>query len=152
MTARFLRHAALASAVALTALPALPAMAQQPVVTGGPAIPGLCVYSSGRGIGSSKLGGYVLQRLDQLAGQVNGEINAERDRLQADDQALTAQMQANPPTIQQAEAEQRALALRQRAQNLSTLLQQRQREIDMTQQKAFERIGNETMPLLEQVM
>lgn len=155
MTARLLRNAALGSAIALMTMPAAPAMAQQRPVTvqpGGPMIPGLCIYSSGRGIGASKLGAYVLQRLETLGGQANAEINGMRDQLQADDQALSARVQANPPTIQQAQAEQSALALRQRAQNLSNLIQVRQREIDLTQQKAFERISNETLPLIEQVI
>jgi outer membrane protein len=150
MTFKTLAAAGTAVALALTSAPAFaqapaPATtAAAPPVTHGPAVPGLCVISVEAAIGNSTVGKYVQTRLQQLLQQTNAELNGEKTGIDNDAKALEGQR----ATLDQNTLEQRAAALQVRANALQRKAQQREREIQVTEQKAFGRVGEEMEPLI----
>lgn len=151
MTLKTFAAAGCAVAVALTsatsALAQAPAAAPAaPQVTHGAPIAGLCVVSIENAIGASTVGKYVNTRLQQLVGQVNAELTAERTSIDNDAKALEGQR----ATLDQNTLEQRAAALQVRANSLQRKAQLRDREIQATEQKAFNRVGTEMEPLIRQ--
>jgi len=150
MTLKTFAVAGCAAAVALSGAtsafaqaPAAPAAAA-PQVTHGAPIPGLCVVSIENAIGASTVGKYVNTRLQQLVGQVNAELSAERTAIDNDAKTLEGQR----ATLDQNALEQRAAALQVRANSLQRKAQLRDREIQATEQKAFNRVGTEMEPLI----
>lgn len=139
-----LTGAAPAFAQAPAAAPAAPAAA--PAVTHGAPVPGLCIVSVENAIGASTVGKYVNTRLQQLVAQVNAELNAEKTSVDNDAKALDGQR----ATLDQNTFEQRAAALQVRANALQRKAQQRDREIQATEQKAVNRVGTEMEPLIRQ--
>jgi Skp family chaperone for outer membrane proteins len=125
---------------------AAPAAPAAPSVTHGAPIPGLCVVSVENAIGASTVGKYVNTRLQQLVGQVNAELNAEKTGIDNDAKALDGQR----ATLDQNTLEQRASALQVRANALQRKAQLRDREIQQTEQKAIGRVGQEMEPLIRQ--
>jgi outer membrane protein len=154
MTFKTFAAACCATALALTG--AAPAVAQQatapaapaaaPQVTHGPAIPGLCIISVEGAIGSSTVGKYVSTRMQQLVGQVNAELNAEKTAIDTEAKTLDSQRSS----LDQNTLEQRASALQVRANAFQRKAQLRDREIQATEQKALGRIGQEMEPLIRQ--
>ena len=155
----FKTFAAAGGAAALALTSAAPAFAQQPAapaaaapaaaapaVTHGPPVPGLCIVSVENAIGASTVGKFVNTRLQQLIGQVNAELNAEKTAIDADAKALDGQRS----TLDQNTLEQRASALQVRANALQRKAQQRDQEIQATEQKAINRVGTEMEPLIRQ--
>jgi outer membrane protein len=131
-------------AVAAPAPP--PAPAAQPAINHGPPITGLCVVSVEGAIGASTVGKYVNTRLQQLVAQVNAELNAEKTGIDNDAKALDAQR----ATLAQDAFEQRAAAVQVRANALQRKAQLRDREIQATEQKAINRVGEEMEPFIRQ--
>ena len=152
MTLKTLFAAGCAAAVALSGATAASAQAPAPAQTTAPtvnhaaAIPGMCVVSVEGAIGGSAVGKYVNTRLQQLVGQVNAELNAEKTAIDNDAKALEGQR----ATLDQNTLEQRAAALQVRANALQRKAQQRDREIQATEQKALGRVGQEMEPLIRQ--
>ena len=146
MTFKTLAAAGTAVALALTSAPAFaqapaPATTAAPAVTHGAAVPGMCVISVEAAIGNSTVGKYVQTRLQQLLAQTNAELNAEKTSIDNDARALEGQR----ATLDQNTLEQRAAALQVRANALQRKAQQREREIQVTEQKAFGRVGEEML-------
>lgn len=150
----FKTFAAGASAAALALTTASSALAQAPTaapaapppVTHGAPIAGLCVLSVEAAIGNSTVGKYVSTRMQQIAQQVNAELTAEQTAIQNEDKTLTGQRATLDPNT----FEQRAAALQVRANSLQRKAQQRDRELQATEQKAVGRIGQEMEPLIRQ--
>ena len=139
-----LTGAAPAFAQAPAATPAAPAAA--PAVTHGAPVPGLCIVSVENAIGASTVGKFVNTRLQQLVAQVNAELNAEKTSVDNDAKALDGQR----ATLDQNTFEQRAAALQVRGNALQRKAQQRDQEIQATEQKAINRVGVEMEPLIRQ--
>ena len=144
---------ATAAAVATLSISVSPAFAQAPAaapasppISHGAPINGLCVVSVEAAIGGSTVGKYVNTRLQQLVGQVNAELNAEKASLDNDAKALDAQR----TTLAQDALEQRAAALQVRANALQRKAQLRDREVQATEQKALNRVGQEMEPFIRQ--
>lgn len=133
------------TAPALAQTPA-PAASVAPPVTHGPPVPGLCIVSVENAIGASTVGKFVNTRLQQLVAQVNAELNAEKTALDNDAKALDGQR----ATLDQNTFEQRAAALQVRGNALQRKAQQRDQEIQATEQKAVNRVGVEMEPLIRQ--
>ena len=132
------------AASAASAQAAAPAAAAMP---SGPALPGICVFSNERAIGTSVVGKYVGTRIQQLTTAANAEVGAEKNGIETDGRALEAQK----ATISADVYQQRALALNQRIQSLQRKAELRGREMDATEQKAVSRIATEVNPLLRTV-
>jgi Skp family chaperone for outer membrane proteins len=111
---------------------------------GGPALPGICLLSQQAVLTNAKVGLAATARLKQIADQVQAEINAARAPLEADAQSLQTQRASLKPADLQA----RQQALSARAQALQQTVNQRQREIEATRQKALVRIANEAQPVI----
>jgi outer membrane protein len=131
-------------AVAQTA-PAAPAAAPPPIAQG-PVIPGMCVMSVEAAIGSSTVGRFVSQRLQQLSQQANAELSGENTAIETEAKALDAQR----TTLDQSTLEQRAASLQVRGNALQRKAQLRERELQATEQKALSRVAQEMEPLVSQ--
>ena len=127
----------------IAAAPTGPAAAPLPA---GPNVPGVCIYSNEVMIGSSAVGKFAGTRLQQLQSQANAEVNGELTALQNDAKAFEAQRATLASQVQ----EDRALGLRHRQEGLQQKADQRGRELEATQQKAFARIVTEANPLIRQ--
>ena len=156
MTFKTFAAAGTAVALALTSVPALaqapgaapaPATTAQPAMTHGAAIPGLCVVSVDAAIFTSTVGKNAQTRLQQIATQVNAELSGEQTQIQNEDRTLGGQR----ATLDANTFEQRAAALQVRQNALQRKAQQRERELQVTQNKVRERLGTEVSPLLRQV-
>jgi outer membrane protein len=132
--------AALAAAsAALAQAPAAPAAAQPPITHGAP-LPGMCVINLDEVVATSTVGKYVQQRLQQIQAQANAEVNGENTQIQNDAKALDAQRATLDPTT----FEQRGSAIQVRYNALQRKAQQRERELQMTEQKAIGRVIQES--------
>jgi len=135
------------SAFAQAARPTAPAAAAPATIPTGPVIPGVCVFSNEQAIGTSAVGKFVQERLKQIQGQVQAEVQGEAAALQADEKAYLAQRGTLSSDVQQ----QRELSMQQREQQLQRKAELRNRELQATEQKALSRIAVEMNPLLRQV-
>jgi outer membrane protein len=137
-----------AMALALTgvAYAQAPAAAAAPQITHGAAPPGVCVVSVEGAIAASTVGKYVQTRLQQLTAQVNAELQAEKTAIDNEAKALDGQR----ATLDQNTFEQRASAVQVKANAFSRKAQQREQEMRATQDKAFNRVGEEMEPLIRQ--
>jgi Skp family chaperone for outer membrane proteins len=129
------------------AAPAAPAAASVPAITHGPAIPGVCVVDVDRVLAESAVGKAAAARLQQLANVVKSELTAEQDALVKDATAF----QTARATLAQDAIDKRDADLQVRNNALQRKADQRQRELQATQQKAFNRIAVELDPVEAQV-
>jgi Skp family chaperone for outer membrane proteins len=111
-------------------------------------VPGVCVLSREGLIGSSTVGKYIQTRMGQLGTQVNAELSGEQTTLQADAKKL----EATRATLQPAQLQTQGQALQQRAAALQEKAQQRDRELQATEQKAIARVLQEASPLVADVV
>jgi outer membrane protein len=121
--------------------PALP-----PVVTHGAPPPGMCAISMDEVVQNATVGKYLDTRMQQLVGQVRAELQAEGTSLENDAKALQAQR----ATLDQNTFEQRAAALQVRDNAFQRKQQQRERELQATQQKAVNRLLQEAQAPIRQ--
>uniref|UniRef100_B0SZ12 Outer membrane chaperone Skp (OmpH) n=1 Tax=Caulobacter sp. (strain K31) TaxID=366602 RepID=B0SZ12_CAUSK len=149
MTSKFLAATVSGLAALATASGAFAqaAPAAAPAVTHGPAIAGVCIFSSQRAVGSSAVGKAVDARLKIIISQVNAELTSERTALDNDAKALDAKK----ATLDQSALEQQAAALQVRANAWQRKGQQRQREVEATEQKQLARVYQEMDPAIRQV-
>lgn len=136
---------AAASSLALSSS-AFAQAAAAPAVTHGPLVPGLCIINVEAAVGGSTVGKYVNTRLQQIVGQVQAELGAERTAIDNEAKALDSQRS----TLDQNTFEQRGAALQVRANALQRKAQLRDREVQATEQKALARVGDEMEPLIRQ--
>jgi len=113
---------------------------------GGPAIPGLCLLSQQAVINNTKIGLAASLRLQQLTQQIRAELQSEEQPLQAAGQALEAQRATMKPALFQ----QKQQLLAERGQALQDTAQRRQRQLDLTRQKALNQIAEDERPLITQ--
>lgn len=134
---------AIATSASAQTAPAAAAPAP-PAVTHGPALPGVCIFSSPRAVGSSQVGKAVDARLKTIIQQVNAELTGERTALDNEAKALDAKK----TTIAQDALEQQAATLQAKANAWQRKGQLRQKEVEATEQKALARVYQELdMPI-----
>jgi outer membrane protein len=131
-----------AAAKAPAAAPA-PAAAASSTITAN--VPGVCVLSREGIIGGSKVGKYVQSRLGQLTTQVNAELTGEKTSIET----AAKDLDAKKATLGQTAYQQQGTALQQRANALQDKAQQRDRELQATEQKAIQRVLTEATPFVE---
>ena len=149
MTPRLLVAAAallaLSSTQALAAAAAAPAAAPAPVTPPpGPPIPGVCVVSYERAVAESKAGAAFQARLQQLAAQVEAELNPERTAIQTEGQTLQTQR----ASLAQDVFAQRANALNAKIDTYSQKEQTRSAELDQTRQVNLQKIVAALNPII----
>jgi outer membrane protein len=121
--------------------------AAQPAPLGGAVIPGVCIYSNERAIATSTVGLAVLDRLKQIAGQAQAEVQQVGQQLQSEQTAL----QASSSTLPKDQLDQRAGMLQAHYEQFQRLRQLREAEIEATRNKEFDVIGQQIDPLLRQI-
>ena len=121
-------------AFAQTAAPAAP-----PAVTHGAPIAGLCVVNLEQVVGGSTVGKFLQTRLQQIQQQANAEVSGENTALQNEAKALDAQR----ATLDQSTLEQRAAQIQVKGNALNRKVQTRERELQLTEQKAVGRVLQE---------
>lgn len=141
--ARVLAGAALIGSLACAGAASAQAAAAAPPPLGGPVINGVCILDKSRMVSQSAVGKAVTARLNQLAQQVNAELTPTGNALQTERQQLASQKVA--------ESDPRVAAWSQKAANLQRTAQIRDREIQLTEQKALDRIGVEADPVVRTV-
>jgi len=135
---------AIATSASAQTAPAAPA---GPAVTHGPALPGVCIFSSPRAVANSQVGKAVDARLKTIAQQVNAELTGERTALENEAKALDAKK----ATLAQDAQEQQAAALQVKANAWQRKGQLRQKEVEATEQKALSRVYQELDTPIKQV-
>ena len=146
MTAtRLLTATAVLALIASTANAQAPAAAAPPPPPpSGPPIAGLCIFSVETTIANSTVGKAFQVRMQQLAAQVEAELTPERNTIQSDATALQGQQASLAQDVFQS----RANTMNQRIQAFQAKADQRQQELEATQQKNLGRIAQEIQPLL----
>lgn len=130
-------------AVALASLVGSAAVAQtQGPQNPGPAIPGVCVYFNQRLLAQSTVGQAVQIRMEQLAGEVQGELQPYGAAIQTEIQTLQAGGQAADPDGA------RRTAVQQRIQEAQLLEQTRQEELRYTLSEQRRLISAAVEPIL----
>jgi outer membrane protein len=122
---------------------AVPAVAQVTPASGAP-LAGLCVYSENVILGQSQVGASANQQLSQLQTSINNELRAARDKLVADDQALTAKK----AQLSAADFAAQGAALQARARDLQALANTRNGQLTRTRDGAIAQISKAALPLL----
>ncbi|MGA0546392.1 OmpH family outer membrane protein [Brevundimonas sp. VNH65] len=130
---------------AATLLIAPAASAQNtPAITHGQPIPGLCVIFNQQVLAQSAAGQAVAARMQQLATEVEGELQPYATTIQSEAQAL----QAGASTIPADQLQQRRTALQQRAQEAQQLEQTRTNELRYTLARQREAIAAAVEPIM----
>ena len=123
------------------------ATAPQATVTA-PAIPGICVFSQEIALRNSAVGKYVGQRLQQITQQSNAELTPQRTALETEVKTLESQKQV----LGEAAFNTQANALNQKGAQLQQTYNIRSREIELTEARALQRIGQDLTPLITDVV
>ena len=132
-------------AFALASLTASAALAQsQGPSNPGPVIPGVCVYFNQRVLAQSTVGQAVQTRMEQLAQEVQGEIQPYATTIQTEAQAL----QQGQATIPADLMNQRRQQLQQRIQEAQQLEATRENELRYTLAEQRRKISEAIEPLL----
>lgn len=132
-------------AFALASLTASAALAQsQGPANPGPAIPGVCVYFNQRVLAQSTVGQAVQTRMEQLAQEVQGELQPYATAIQTEVQAL----QQGAATIPADQMNQRRQALQQRIQEAQQLEATRDNELRYTLGQQRQKISEAIEPIL----
>jgi outer membrane protein len=141
MTSKPIAAGLCAAAVALSTGSAAFAQAAPaaPPPTSGPPIAGICIVDLDGVVATSTVGKFVQTRLQQIQGQINAELNGENTTLQNDAKTLDSQR----ATLDQSSFEQRGAAIQVRANALNRKVQLREREFQVTEQKAVSRVLQE---------
>ncbi len=108
--------------------------------------PGVCVLSREAIMAASTVGKNVQSRLAQLQTQANAELTGEQSSIQTAAKDLEAKKAAG--SLAQAAYQQQGSALQQRYEALQEKAQQRDRELQATEQKAVKRVLDEVTPLV----
>lgn len=123
----------------------------RPAAAAGPAAPpvvltgtSVCVLSRDGLVGGSTVGKFVQTRLGQLTNQVQAELTGEQSAIQS----AAKDLEAKKATLAQAAYQQQGQALQQRVGALQEKAQQRDRELQATEQRAVQRILQEATPLV----
>jgi outer membrane protein len=135
-----------ALAVASSAVAQAPAAAPPPLAQG-PVIPGVCILSVQQAISQSTVGQYVNQRMGQIVSQVQAELDPEKTAIATDARAL----EAARGTLDQATLQSKGAALQARYTAYNEKAQLRQKEIQATEQKSYNRIAQELDPIAKQL-
>lgn len=125
---------------------AAPAQAQQPALTHGAPVNGVCVFNQQAAIGGSTAGQSVATRLKALGDVVTAELRPEATALQTEEARLRAVTNKQDATFQQ-----QATTFSQRYEAYQRKVTQRQQELQATEVDQLTRISTEIRPLLTTV-
>ncbi len=147
-----------AAATAAALLAAVPALAQTPPARpagapaaapagGGPVIAGVCIYNNGAAIQTSTVGRFLITRLQALETEIENELRSDGTSIETEIRAL----ETGQATIAPQQFQQRRAAVQTRAEAFQRKRGLRQREMEATQVKALQRVGQDLDPIVLQV-
>ena len=113
----------------------------------GPLIKGVCLLSQDAVLQNAQAAKAIQARLNQLKQQAQAEVDTARAPVDADLKTLQADA-AKTPAPSAADIEKRRAAIQARYHTLQDLADQRNREIEATQVKQFNRLSAEMQPIL----
>jgi len=113
----------------------------------GASISGVCILSNEAAVYNSAVGKAMVARLSQLNSQAEAEIKGQQALIQTDAKAL----EAKKTTLAPDQYQQQGQALQGRANELQRTAQIRQREMQVTQEKALQTFGTYVDPIVRQV-
>lgn len=146
MIRKAITTAALVALASASAGSALAQAAQQPALTHGPALPGVCVFNEGVALGGSSAGQSVAARMKQLTDSVAAELKPEQAAIETEGKTVQAIADKNSDAFKQ-----RAGTLGQRFQNFQQKAALRNQELQATQAEQLSRIATELQPILTAV-
>jgi outer membrane protein len=120
---------------------------QEAPMAEGPTIPGLCVWRSQEVIGASKVGQAVVARLKVIGGQINAELQPERDGITQERHILDTQ----GSTLDQATLQARQANWQLRYSNFEKKAQQRQQQVQATQAVQIDTIRKQLAPVVRDI-
>jgi Skp family chaperone for outer membrane proteins len=126
--------------------PARPAATQTPPPMGA-TLPGICVLSTEAAIYNSAVGKAMVARLSQLNSQAEAEVSAEQTGIQNDAKTL----EAGKATMAADQYQKTGQGLQARVGVLQRKAQVRQREMQLTQEKALQTFSSNMDPVVRQV-
>ncbi|WP_157995344.1 OmpH family outer membrane protein [Peristeroidobacter soli] len=126
--------------------PAISATAT-PEGLGGPAIPGACLLSREAVLTNAKVGQAATARLQELTNQAQEQVNAERQPIDKEIEALKVQAKK----LSADEARNREQSLAAKLEPIRVRADQLSREIEATRVKVVERISMEAQPIIATV-
>ena len=141
-----------ATPVATAAAPAAAPMTPPPPPTFGAPIAGECVLDMQGAIMQSAMGKAGIQRLTQLNAAVQAELSPEQDALETTYNQLVAQKKAATTPAQQKALQTAAQGFYEKRDALQAKGQQRQQEMQATQQKMMQTIGMKLIPQINAVV
>lgn len=141
---RLVLSAALIVGLAAPSFAAAQAAAPGNNALGGPVIPGVCMMSQQAVLANAKIGQAATARLQVLAKTVQDDLLAEKATIEADARALGTQR----ATLKPADFQVKERAIQARAQALQQKGNVRNRQLEITREKALTRIANEAQPLI----
>ncbi|MGH8156870.1 MAG: OmpH family outer membrane protein [Rhodanobacter sp.] len=112
--------------------------------TNGNPVPGVCVLSREAVYANAKVGQAATERLQQLGEQVRTQMASERKPLDADIQSF----QQKQSSMSDAQRKQQGSALQDRMQMLQAQADAVNQRIQLTRDKAVQRIGQEAQPIV----
>ncbi|NBB17233.1 OmpH family outer membrane protein [Caulobacter sp. SLTY] len=110
-------------------------------VTHGPPLANVCVYYNARAIANSAVGKFVDTRLEQIVKTVNSELSAEETAITNEYKAI--ETAARAPNADANALKKRQIDLEDRFNKFRQKAELRQREVQATEAKARQRIGQE---------
>ncbi len=127
--------------------PPRPAAQSQVPPPQGAALAGVCILSNEYAVYNSAVGKATVARLAQLNSQAEAEIKGQQTAIQTDAKTLEGKKATLAPDSYQ----QQGQALQARASDLQRTAQIRQREMQLTQEKALQTFGTYMDPIVRQV-
>nr|WP_316627988.1 OmpH family outer membrane protein [uncultured Brevundimonas sp.] len=144
MKALIIAATAAASLLASAASAATAQQASAAPANPGPVIPGVCVYYNARLLAQSSAGQAVEARMQQLAQEVQGELQPYATAIQTEAQ----QLQTSGASLPADQMQQRRQALQQRAQEAQQLEATRENELRYTLAMQRQAITEAVSPIL----
>lgn len=143
-----LRSSLVASLVAVTGLCAIPASSARAADAanelGGSPVTGICLLSREAIFAQAQVGKAASQRLQQLAEQARGQMADERKPLDVDIKSF----QEKSASLSEAQRQQQGAALQKRAEAFQAQVRELGQRIELTRNKAMQRIGEAAQPIL----
>lgn len=135
------------AAVGLAAALQAAAAPQSADTLGGPAVTGVCLLSRQAVYANAKMGQAMLARLRTLAEEAQKEVDAERAPIETEVRKYNGEQ----AKLTEAQRQERQRVLAERLKPIEAKTALRQREIEATRTKAFERVAVAMQPVLAQV-
>ncbi len=111
---------------------------------GGPTLPGICVLDRATVLTTSKVGIFATGRFNQLRQSAQADVNAQQEKILADNKALLAQQKTLPPAVFQ----QKQQVVVKRVADLRGEAARRTQSLEAMRQDAINKISQQAQPVI----